>query len=182
MPDTTPRHPFTDEELKRATAHHEAGHAVLALVSRFYQLTDPAMVLAATVDATAQSGARPRQKGLPSEVDMALEQVEIALAGLAAEMLFEEITELEGRRIVMHAESCDGDLQFARGALAYWKSSNKLDALTQSAYRTLKTHRADWEEIAEFARMRIGVTDKIAKAELEALPAAQRLMAAKRPL
>lgn len=177
-----PISPFTDEELKRATAHHEAGHALLTIVSRFFQLGEPGMKLAPTVDATAQSSTRPRVRGMPTEKAMALEHVEIALAGRAAEMLFEEISERAGRRIFLHADSPADDFNYAGGALRYWSAEDQFDALMASAYGTVKANQAEWEELAEFARQRIGVVAEIPKAELESLPAVQRLLAKKRPL
>jgi hypothetical protein len=175
-----PAAPLTEEEKKRGTAHHEAGHAVLTVVSRFYQLSDPAMKLEPTPDRTAQSGTRPRAPGQRPDRDKALEHVEIALAGKAAERLFEEITEREGRRIALHSDSAWDDLNYAGEALRYWGAEDQHDALMGSAYLTIKANQEAWEEIADLAVRGIGVVSELSKAEVEALPAVQKLIANKR--
>lgn len=100
---------LTDGEKKRGVACHEAGHAALTLISRFFQVTEPAIVLAPRSDRTAQSGTCSRQPGLPPNREMSLEHVEIALAGKAGEIMLERISEANGRRIVLHADSAEYD-------------------------------------------------------------------------
>ena len=78
---------LTDQEKKKGVAYHEAGHATLTLISRFFQLTDPAIVLAPTLDKTAQSGARPRPGAPGICLEAGLEQAEIALGGMAGETM-----------------------------------------------------------------------------------------------
>lgn len=173
---------LTDQEKKRGVAYHEAGHATLTLISRFFQLTDPAIVLAPTLDKTAQSGAGPRP-GAPGICrEAGLEQAEIALGGMAGEAMLARISEVEGRRIVLHDESADFDINFVKGNLRYWKTENHLNALTDSALETLESNRDVFLEIAALIERSIGSRASLSKSEVEALPGVQRLMANKRPL
>lgn len=173
---------LTEDEKKRGTARHEAGHALLTVVSRFFQLSDPAMKLAPTPDRTAQSGTRPRERGLQITREMGIEHAEIALAGKAAERFFEELTAMQGRRIALHFDSAEDDFAIARQTLRHYKAEDQFDALIESAYETIKAHQDAWEAIAELAYRGIGLVDELSKAEVEALPAVQRLMSKKRPL
>jgi hypothetical protein len=173
---------LTDDEKKRGVACHEAGHAVLTLISRFFQLSDPAIVLAPTADRTAQSGTRPREPGLHTNREMSLEHVEIALAGKAGEMMLEQISEENGRPIVLHADSTEIDFQYANDALTHWEAGSEREMLLASALGVLATYREAWEEIAGLIEQRIGHQESLSKEEVESLPGAQLLMAKKRPL
>jgi len=173
---------LTEEEKRRGTAHHEAGHAILTVVSRFFQLTDPAIILVPTPGRTAQSGTRPCQQGLPTTKEMALEHVEIALAGRAGELLLERITAAEGRQIKLHADSCDDDLRYARTALKYYQAEVEHQRLLDSAYACLEEHHEVWKELAALVMRRMGQQVSISKQEVESLPGVQELMAKKRPL
>jgi len=173
---------LTDQEKKRGIAYHEAGHATLTLISRFFQLTDPAIVLAPTLDKTAQSGTRPRP-GAPGICrEAGLEHAEIALAGMAGEAMLARISEAEGRRIVLHDESADFDISFVQGNLKYWEAEDQLRALNDSALETLESNLDAFLEIADLIERSIGSKASLSKLEVEALPGAQRLMANKRPL
>ena len=173
---------LTDQEKKRGIAYHEAGHATLTLISRYFQLTDPAIVLTPTLDKTAQSGVRP-QPGAPGICQEAgLEQAEIALAGMAGEAMLARVSEGEGRRIVLHGGSTDFDLNFVRANLKYWKTENQFDVLANSAFETLELNREAFLAIAALIEVSIGSRASLSKAEVEALPGVKRLIANKRPL
>jgi hypothetical protein len=173
---------LTEEEKQRGTAHHEAGHAILTIVSRFFQLTDPAIILAPTPDRTAQSGTRPRKEGLLTTKEMGLEHVEIALAGKAGELLLERISATEGRRITLHADSCEDDFALAASALKYYEAEGEFQRLLYSASACLEQHRKVWEEVASLVMQRMGHQDSLSKHEVESLPGVQELMKKKRPL
>lgn len=173
---------LTEEDKRRGTAHHEAGHAVLIIASRYFQLTDPAIILAPTPDRTAQSGTRPRQMELETTKDMGLEHVEIGLAGKAGELLFEKITALEGRRVKLHSDSCADDFKRADLALKYWGAETERQRLLDSAYECLVQHQAVWEDIAALVMQRMGHQEFLSKQEVESLPSVQELIKNKRPL
>lgn len=173
---------LTEQEKKRGVAYHEAGHATLTLLSRFFQLTDPAIMLAPTFEKTAQAGTRPRDGAPGICKEAGLEQVEIALAGFAGEIMLAHISKSEGRRIVLHEQSAEFDFEFANGALAYWKAQDQHKALFESALAELEAHRDVFLEIAGLIEQRIGSQPSLSKTEVEALPGVQLLMESKRPL
>lgn len=173
---------LTEEEKKRGTAHHEAGHAVVTIFSRYFQLTDPAIILAPTPGRTAQSGTRPRHPGLRITKDVGLEHVEIGLAGKAAELLFEKITAAEGRQVTLHADSCADDFEAANRALEFYEAQDERQRLLESAYECLVQHQAVWEDVAALVMQRMGHQASLSKQEVESLPSVQELIKKKRPL
>lgn len=174
--------PLTDEENRRGTVHHEAGHAVVTLASRYFQLTDPAIILESTPGRTAQSGTRPRIAGQNVTRDMALEHVKIALAGKAGELLLEEITQAEGRRITLHADSTADDFQYVSGALQHWNAKDEREDLLACARGCIQRNQRAWEDIALLAMCKIGKEKSLSKAEVESIPSVKGLLARKPPI
>ena len=108
------------DAVKRATAHHEAGHMTLTLASKHFELNDPAANLRAVPGKSAQSGNRLSDPKNPpvDRREKELERVMIALGGLAAEELFAEISlQEEGAAIVLHADSTWHDIDYAQEEL-----------------------------------------------------------------
>lgn len=168
--------PLNDDEKRRCLAHHEAGHAVMTLASRYFQLADPAIILESTYGRTAQSGTRPRVAGLVVTKEMALEHATIALAGRAGELRLEEISEIEGRRITPHAGSTADDFQNVSGALKYWEAQDKLEELQVAAKMCIQLNEQAWGEIALLVTQKIGHVKSLSKAEVESLPSVKALL------
>lgn len=144
---------------------------MLIVISRFFQFTDPSIVLAATLDRIAQTGTHPRFRGQGIEYAVGLEQVEIALAGQAAERLFRG-----GHRPEVAPDCSSFGQRLRRLQIRPQRASllgrrGQPDALMESAYQTIKASQEAREEIPDLAMRGIGVRDKRSKAEAEALPA-----------
>ncbi|MBS0437097.1 MAG: hypothetical protein JSR75_19800 [Proteobacteria bacterium] len=173
---------FTAKELQRATAHHEAGHAVVTLASRYFQLPDPALKLEPEPGKTAQSGTRPRVPGMPVTKEAALEHIAVALAGREAEKIFADITQAEGRRISLHADSAEFDLNWAAAGLRHWQAEHLRADLERQARECIEANIDAWKEIAQLVMDSFGVKPELGKAEVEALPAVQKMLLNKPPL
>jgi hypothetical protein len=165
------------DDATQSTAHHEAGHVTLTLASRHFELADPAVILKATKDRTAQAGVRPLDKSITRE--KSLEHLKIALGGKAGEERFSDRTEALGRRIALHVESTAFDLAWVQSGLAYWKAEGDFDSLMASAREILEAHDDVWKDVADFLIASDG-KDSVGKADIESLLSVKAMIAAKR--
>ena len=153
----------------------------MIILSRYFQLTDPAIILEATPDRVAQAGSRPRHPNPPLTRERGLEQIEIAFGGKAGEMLLEEVTKSEGRLIQLHTDSTADDFNVINGAAEYWEAEDQRDALFASARQLVEENRQAWEDIANLAIQSMGKKPSLSKLEVESLPSVQALLQKKRP-
>lgn len=158
---------------RRITAWHEAGHVVATLISRHFDIGDPAVDFRSSPRAKAVAGVKKLSGPGPAIVAEAKELYAIAIGGLVAEWTLESVSKTEGRAIYPSEDGASADIAWAHGLIAHHRFDE--EQLEEEARALLEEHLLAIIELGDWL-WRLDA-DVVSRDEVLAQPAAAALYA-----
>lgn len=159
---------------RRVTAWHEAGHVVATLISRHFEVNDPAVDFRSNPRGKAFAGVKKLSGPAPPTVAEAKELYAIALGGRIAEDTLEAWSrQAEGRAIYPDDAGASADLAWARGLVAHHQFDEEL--LEEEARNRLAEHLEVVVELGD--RWWRSKATQVSRSELLAIPVVAALHA-----